>query len=199
VPIEDTVGAMVRLKEQGKVRALGLSEAGTTTIRRAHAIHPIAALQTEYSLWTRDVEAEILPLCRELGITFVAYSPLGRGFLSGKIVEEGALPADDRRRQMPRFQGENLRKNVALLDVLQGVARARGCTPAQAALAWLLSRGQDVIPIPGTKRRRYLEENAQAVSVRLAPDDVAALDRAFAPGAAAGTRYPAAQMKRVGV
>jgi aryl-alcohol dehydrogenase-like predicted oxidoreductase len=199
VPIEDTVGAMVRLKEQGKVRALGLSEAGTTTIRRAHAIHPIAALQTEYSLWTRDVEAEILPLCRELGITFVAYSPLGRGFLSGKIMEEGALAADDRRRQMPRFQGENLRKNVTLLDALQGVARARGCTPAQAALAWLLHRGQDVIPIPGTKRRRYLEENAQAVSMRLTPDDVAALDRAFAPGVAAGTRYPAAQMKRVGV
>jgi aryl-alcohol dehydrogenase-like predicted oxidoreductase len=199
VPIEDTVGAMVRLKEQGKVRALGLSEAGTTTIRRAHAVHPIAALQTEYSLWTRDVEAEILPLCRELGITFVAYSPLGRGFLSGTIMEEGALAADDRRRQMPRFQGENLRKNVALLDAIQEVARARDCTPAQAALAWLLHRGPDVIPIPGTKRRRYLEENAQAVNVRLTPDDVAALDRAFAPGVAAGTRYPAAQMKRVGV
>jgi aryl-alcohol dehydrogenase-like predicted oxidoreductase len=199
VPIEETVGAMVRLMEQGKVRALGLSEAGTATIRRAHAVHPIAALQTEYSLWTRDVEAEILPLCRELGVGFVAYSPLGRGFLSGKIMEEGALGADDRRRQMPRFQGENLRKNVALLDVLGSVARARGCTPAQAAIAWLLSRGEDVIPIPGTKRRRYLEENAQAVNVRLTPDDLAALDRAFAPGVAAGTRYPAAQMKRVGV
>jgi aryl-alcohol dehydrogenase-like predicted oxidoreductase len=199
VPIEETVGAMVRLKEQGKVRALGLSEAGTVTIRRAHAVHPIAALQTEYSLWTRDVEAEILPLCRELGITFVAYAPLGRGFLGGQITEEAALAADNRRRQMPRFQGENLRKNVALLDVLGSVARTRGCTPAQAAIAWVLSRGDDVIPIPGTKRRRYLEENAQAVNVRLTPDDLAALDRTFAPGVTAGTRYPAAQMKRVGI
>jgi aryl-alcohol dehydrogenase-like predicted oxidoreductase len=199
VPIEDTVGAMARLIDQGKVRALGLSEAAPTTIRRAHAVHPIAALQTEYSLWSRDVEAEILPLCRELGIGFVAYSPLGRGFLAGKITSEAALTPGDRRRQHPRFQAENIQRNLRLVEALAGIARQRGCTPAQAALAWLLGRGQDVIPIPGTKRRSYLEENVRAVEVRLTDEDRAALERAFAARAVAGERYPAEQMKRVGI
>jgi aryl-alcohol dehydrogenase-like predicted oxidoreductase len=199
VPIEDTVGAMARLVQQGKVRHLGLSEAGPQTIRRAHAVHPIAALQTEYSLWSRDVEAEILPLCRKLGIGFVAYSPLGRGFLSGKIREFAALPPNDRRRQFPRFQQENLSRNLALLEVIDRIAAARKCTPAQGALAWLLHRGPDIVPIPGTKRRTFLEENAGAAAVQLSPEDLAALERAFAPGAAAGDRYPPDAMVRVGI
>jgi aryl-alcohol dehydrogenase-like predicted oxidoreductase len=199
VPIEDTVGAMGRLVELGKVRHLGLSEAAAATLRRAHAVHPIAALQTEYSLWTRDVEPEILPTCRELGIGFVPYSPLGRGFLSGALTSQDALGEKDRRREHPRFQEENMRRNVALLDSVRGIADAKGATPAQVALAWLLAKGDDIVPIPGTKRRRYLEENLGALDVRLTPDEVASLDRAFPPGAAAGDRYPAGGMKRVGL
>jgi aryl-alcohol dehydrogenase-like predicted oxidoreductase len=199
VPIEDTVGAMGRLVEAGKVRYLGLSEAGVATLRRAHAEHPIAALQSEYSLWSRDVEAEILPACRELDIGFVPYSPLGRGFLSGTITELEALADDDRRREHPRFAAENLERNVGLLATLRRLAEARDCTPAQIALAWLLAKGEDIVPIPGTKRRRYLEENAAAVDVRLEAADLEALDAAFPPGVTAGDRYPAGQMKRVGI
>ena len=199
VPIEDTIGAMAGLVQAGKVRHIGLSEAGPDTIRRAHAVHPIAALQTEYSLWTRDVEAEILPLCRELGIGFVAYSPLGRGFLSGRIRGLDALSADDRRREHPRFAAENLRKNVGLLDPLDAIAKTKGCTQAQVALAWVLGRGHDIVPIPGTKHPTYVEENARAVEFALNGEEIAALERAFPPGVAAGTRYPEAQMKRVGI
>lgn len=199
VPIAETVGAMARLVEQGKVSALGISEAGPATLRRAHATHPMTALQTEYSLWTRDVETELLPICRELGILFVAYSPVGRGFLGGKIREAEALAPDDRRRQMPRFQGENLTHNVALLATLDAIGVRKGYTTAQVALAWLLSRGPDVIPIPGTKRRKYLEENVRAIEAVLTADDLAKLEEAFAPGVTAGERYPAAQMKRVGI
>jgi aryl-alcohol dehydrogenase-like predicted oxidoreductase len=197
VPIEDTVGAMARLKEQGKVRHLGLSEAAPSTIRRAHKVHAIAALQTEYSLWTRDVEREILPTCRELGIGFVAYSPLGRGFLSAAIKTLDTLEKDDRRRAMPRYQGDNLTRNLKLLDVVETIAKAKGCTPAAIAIAWTLARGDDIVPIPGTKRRAYIEQNAVAEHVRLAADDLAALERAFPLGAAAGERYPAEQMKRL--
>jgi aryl-alcohol dehydrogenase-like predicted oxidoreductase len=199
VPIEDTVGAMARLVEAGKVRHLGLSEAGAASLRHAHAVHPIAALQTEYSLWSRDVEAEILPTCRELGIGFVPYSPLGRGFLSGTITELESLAANDRRREHPRFAADNLARNVRLLAALREIAQARGGTPAQVALAWLLAKGEDVAPIPGTKRRRYLEENAAAVDLRLDAADLAALDAAFPQGAAAGERYPAGGMRRVGL
>jgi aryl-alcohol dehydrogenase-like predicted oxidoreductase len=199
VPIEDTVGAMARLIEQGKVREIGLSEAGAGTLRRAHAVHPIAALQTEYSLWTRDVEAEILPACRELGIGFVAYSPLGRGFLSGSITSQGALAQNDRRREHPRFSPENLERNVGLLATLSELAAARRCTPAQIALAWLLAQGPDIVPIPGTKRRRYLEENVAASDIRLDESELQALAEAFPPGITAGERYPASQMRRVGI
>jgi len=199
VPIEDTVGAMARLIEAGKVRYLGLSEAGTATLRHAHTEHPIAALQTEYSLWSRDVEADILPTCRELGIGFVPYSPLGRGFLSATITELESLADNDRRREHPRFAAENLERNVGLLATLKRVAEARGCTPAQVALAWLLAKGEDIVPIPGTKRRRYLEENAAAVDVQLEPADLEALDAAFPQGIAAGDRYPAGGMRRVGL
>jgi len=199
VPIEDTVGAMARLVEQGKVRYLGLSEAGLQTIRRAHAVHRIAALQSEYSLWTRDMEAEVLPLCRELGIGFVAYSPLGRGFLGGRIREVANLLPDDRRRQFPRFQDENLARNLALLEVIDHIATAKSCTPAQIALAWLLHHGQDIVPIPGTKRRTYLEENARAMEIVLSHEDLEGLDRAFPAGAAAGDRYSPELMKRVGI
>jgi aryl-alcohol dehydrogenase-like predicted oxidoreductase len=199
VPIEETVGAMGRLVEQGKVSALGLSEAAPDTLRRAHATFPIAALQSEYSLWSREVEAEILPCCRELGIVFVAYSPLGRGFLGGKIREAATLAPDDHRRMFPRYQDENVARNLALIKVLEALGGRRGYTPAQVALAWLLERGLDVIPIPGTKRRRYLEENARAVEVVMTPDMLARLDDAFPPGAAAGERYPPAMMKRVGL
>ena len=199
VPIEATVGAMARLVEQGKVRFLGLSEAAPATIRRAHAIHPIVALQTEYSLWTRDAEAEILPTCRELGIGYVAYSPLGRGFLSGKIRGQEALAPSDRRRQMPRFQSENLPRNLPLLQALEELASARGCTPAQIALAWVLAQGRDIVPIPGTKRRGYLEENAGAVEIELSAEELARLDRSFPPGVAAGGRYAPKDLKRVGI
>jgi len=197
VPVEDSVGAMGRLVEVGKVRHLGLSEASAATLRRAHAVHPIAALQTEYSLWSRDVEAEILPACRELGVTFVPYAPLGRGFLTGAIRSLDGLGEQDRRREMPRCESENLARNTALLAALEGIAQAKHCTPGQVALAWLLAQGEDVVPIPGTKRRKYLEENAAAVEVTLWPADLAALDQAFPAGAAAGERYPPGGMRRV--
>jgi aryl-alcohol dehydrogenase-like predicted oxidoreductase len=199
VPIEDTVGAMGRLVERGKVRHIGMSEAGAATLRRAHAVHPIAALQTEYSLWTRDVEPEILPTCRALGIGFVAYAPLGRGFLSGTITSTDALADDDRRRDHPRFAQENVERNLGLLGTLRELAVAKDCTPAQIALAWLLAQGGGVVPIPGTKRRGYLDENVAALDVRLSEADLATLDEAFPPGVTAGDRYPAGQMKRVGL
>jgi len=190
VPIEETVGAMASLVEAGKVRYLGLSEAGPDTIRRAHAVHPITALQTEYSLWTRDAEAEILPTVRELGIGFVAYSPLGRGFLTGRYRSAAALAEGDRRHVMPRFQEANLDRNLRLADEVRSFADEKGGTPAQLALAWLHSRGDDVVPIPGTKRRRFLEENIGALEVELTDDELRRLDEAFPPGAAAGDRYP---------
>jgi aryl-alcohol dehydrogenase-like predicted oxidoreductase len=199
VPIEETVGAMARLVDEGKVRHLGLSEAGAQTIRRAHATHRIAALQTEYSLWTRDAETEFLPICRELGITYVAYAPLGRGFLSGKIRSLNDLIEADRRRQHPRFKEENLTRNATLLEALDEISAAKGCTQAQVALAWVLSRGEDIIPIPGTKRRTWLEENLKALDVSLEEDEIARLDKAFPPGAASGDRYPAKQMAILGL
>lgn len=199
VPIEETVGAMARLVEQGKVRHLGLSEAAPATLRRAHATHPIAALQTEFSLWTRDAEGEILATCRELGIGYVAYSPLGRGFLGGKIRDTESLSSSDRRRQMPRFQPENLTRNLRLLRALEELATAKGCTPAQIALAWVLAQGDDIIPIPGTKRRGYLEENVRAVDLELNAEELARLDRSFPPGAAGGERYAPTDLKRVGI
>ena len=196
-PIEDTVGAMAALVRAGKVRFLGLSEAAPATIRRAHAVHPIAALQTEYSLWSRDPEDEILPTVRALGIGFVPYSPLGRGFLTGRIRTVDDLAPDDYRRNSPRFQGENFAKNLRLLDEVNAIAREKGCTASQLALAWVLAQGEDIVPIPGTKRRKYLEENVGAVEIRLGADDLARIDRALPPGAAAGTRYPAQGMQAV--
>ena len=198
VPIEDTVGAMAKLVEQGKARHIGLSEAGAETLRRANAVHPIAALQTEYSLWTRDAEKEWLPTCRELGITYVAYAPLGRGFLSGKIRSSDGLTEIDRRKRHPRFQTENLARNLALLTPLEEIAAAKDCTPAQVALAWVLAQGNDIVPIPGTKRAAYLEENAAAAEIKLNAADLAKLDETFAPGSTAGARYPAAQMGNMG-
>jgi len=197
VPIEETVGAMARLVEQGKVRFLGLSEAGVNTIRRAAKTHPIAALQTEYSLWTRDPEEEVLPACRELGITFVAYSPLGRGFLTGEIKRYEDLAPDDYRRHAPRFQGENFQRNLELVKRVEEIAREKGCTLAQLALAWLLAQGPEIVPIPGTKRRKYLDQNAGAASVRLSARDLERIDAAAPQGAASGLRYPEAAMKRV--
>jgi aryl-alcohol dehydrogenase-like predicted oxidoreductase len=188
-PIEDTVGAMADLVREGKVRWLGLSEAAPQTLRRAHAVHPIAALQTEFSLWSRDAEDEILPTVRELGIGFVAYSPLGRGFLTGRIRSIDDLEPDDYRRNSPRFQGENFRDNLRLIDDIEAIAAEHRCTPAQLALAWVLEQGDDIVPIPGTKRRRYLEENAGALAVQLTDDDRARINRVLAPGAAAGARY----------
>jgi aryl-alcohol dehydrogenase-like predicted oxidoreductase len=198
VPIEETVGAMAELVREGKVKHLGLSEAGVETIRRAQAVHPIAALQTEYSLWTRDVEAEILPTCRELGIGFVAYSPLGRGFLTGQYKRWEDMAEDDGRRRYPRFQGDNLESNLAILEPVEALAKEKGATPAQIALAWVLARGEDVVPIPGTKRRTYLEQNAAAAEIRLSAEDIKRLDGAVPPGAAAGTRYPEALLGAVG-
>jgi aryl-alcohol dehydrogenase-like predicted oxidoreductase len=197
VPIEETVGAMADLVKAGKVRFLGLSEAAPATIRRAHKVHTITALQTEYSLWSREPEQEILPLCRELGITFVAYSPLGRGFLSGQIQRPEDLAADDFRRNNPRFQGENLRKNLGIAEVLRQIAKEKGCTPAQLALAWLLAQADDVVPIPGTKRQTYLDENAAALRVELSSDDLSRLSEAIPPGVAAGDRYPEPAMRRL--
>ena len=189
-PIEDTVGAMAELIEQGKVRYLGLSEAGPATIRRAHAVHPISALQSEWSLWSRDVEDEIVPTVRELGIGFVAYSPIGRGFLSGGFRSLADLDPEDRRRAMPRFHEENLEHNVALVERIEELASRTGVTAAQLALAWVMARGDDVVPIPGTKRRTYLEENVAAAELELTPDELAELDEAFPQGAAVGDRYP---------
>ena len=196
-PIEDTVGAMARLVEQGKVRYLGLSEAAPATIRRAHAVHRITALQTEYSLWTRDVEREILPVCRELGIGFVAYSPLGRGFLTGRFRKPDDVPADDRRHAMPRFQPGNFEQNLELLTQTEDLAREKGCTPAQLALAWVLGQGDDVVPIPGTKRRVYLEDDLGAAGVLLGPAERARIAGAIPVGAAAGDRYDARVMRGV--
>ena len=199
VPIEDTVGAMARLVEAGKVRYLGLCEAGADTIRRAHAVHPLVALETEYSLWTRDLEAEIIPLLRELGISLVPYSPLGRGFLTGSFRRRDDLIASDRRHAHPRFQEGNFEKNLDLLDPIEAIAEAKGCTLAQVALAWVLARGDDVVPIPGTKRRTYLEENVGAVDIELSEAEIARLEGSFPSGAAAGTRYPEAQLKTLGI
>jgi aryl-alcohol dehydrogenase-like predicted oxidoreductase len=189
-PIEETVGAMKELVEAGKVRHLGLSEASAVTIRRAHAVHPITALQSEWSLWTRDPEAEVVPTVRELGIGFVAYSPLGRGFLSGRIKSIDDLDEQDFRRRGPRFQGENFQRNLDLVARVEEIAAERGVTPGQLALAWVLAQGEDVVPIPGTKRVQYLEENAAAVDVELSDDDLRRLDEAFPPCAAEGDRYP---------
>jgi aryl-alcohol dehydrogenase-like predicted oxidoreductase len=190
VPIEETVGAMASLVDAGKVRFLGLSEAGPETIRRAHAVHPITAVQSEYSLWSRDVEAEVLPTVRELGIGFVAYSPLGRGFLTGRYRSADDLVESDRRRNMPRFQEGNLERNLLLADEVRSLADRQGVTAAQLALAWVHSRGDDVVPIPGTKRRRYLQENAGALEVGLTDDELRQLDESFPSGVAAGDRYP---------
>lgn len=190
VPIEETVGAMAELVRAGKVRFIGLSEAAPETIRRAHAVHPVSALQTEYSLWSREPEAEILPTLRELGIGFVPYSPLGRGFLTGTIRKLDDLGADDRRRIFPRFQGQNLDRNLELVDRLTRIAEARGITASQLALAWVLSRGDDVVPLFGTKRRTWLEQNLQAAAVTLSAEDLARLDEASPDGVAAGDRYP---------
>jgi aryl-alcohol dehydrogenase-like predicted oxidoreductase len=194
-PIEDTVGAMAQLVKQGKVRYLGLSEAGAQTLRRAVKVHPIAALQTEYSLWTRDPEEVILATVRELGIGFVAYSPLGRGFLTGQFKRFEDLAPDDFRRNSPRFQGENFQKNLDLVTRVQQLAKEKGCTPSQFALAWVLAQGKDIVPIPGTKRRTYLEDNAGAVHVHLTADDLRRIDDVFPSGAAAGARYAEPMMQ----
>jgi aryl-alcohol dehydrogenase-like predicted oxidoreductase len=199
VPIEDTVGAMSELVHQGKVRHLGICEAGAATIRRAHATHPLSAVQIEYSLWTRDVEAEILPLCEKLGIGFVAYSPLGRGFLTGKVADIGALRAGDARRNMPRFQGDNLHRNLELVEALKKLAKAESCTPAQLAIAWVLSRAPYIVPIPGTSHRHRLEENAAAASPGISTDTKAALLEVFTLGAACGLRYPKNHLVRLGI
>ncbi len=196
-PIDETVGAMAGLVKAGKVRYLGLSEAAPATIRRAAKVHPIAALQTEYSLWSRDPEEAILPTVRELGIGFVAYSPLGRGFLAGQFKTFEDLPADDYRRNAPRFQGENFQKNLDLVKKVGQLAAAKGCTPGQLALAWVLAQGPDIVPIPGTKRLAYLEENLGAGAVHLTPEDLAQLDAILPPGAAAGDRYAAPAMKAI--
>lgn len=189
-PIEDTVGAMAELVKAGKVRYLGLSEAKPEILRRACKVHPIAALQSEYSLWTRDPEDEVLATCRELGIGFVAYSPLGRGFLTGQFKSPEDIPADDYRRNSPRFQGENFQKNLQLVTQVEEIAKEKGCTPSQLALAWVMAQGQDIVPIPGTKRRRYLEENAAALSVQLSAEDLRRIDAVAPLGVAAGARYP---------
>src|SRR6202161_4599376 len=196
-PIEETVGAMAELVKQGKVRYLGLSEASAKTLRRAVKVHPIAALQTEYSLWTRDPEDEILPTCRELGIGFVAYSPLGRGFLTGRFAKFEDLPTDDYRRNSPRFQGENFQKNIDLVKRVEEIARDKGCTASQLALAWVMAQGSDIVPIPGTKRRKYLEENVAANEVGLTEKDLRSIDEVFPAEAAAGGRYPEHMMALV--
>jgi aryl-alcohol dehydrogenase-like predicted oxidoreductase len=197
VPIEETVGAMSELVRAGKVHYLGLSEAAPATIRRAMKVHPISALQTEYSLWTRDVEAEILPLCRELGIGFVPYSPLGRGFLTAKFKKPDDLPPGDWRRNSPRFQGGNFERNLELAGRIEALAQRQKCTPAQLALAWVLAQGDDIVPIPGTKRRKYLEENVAALKIKLMPVDLEEISAAVPPGAATGMRYPEQAMQAV--
>ena len=196
-PIEETVGAMAQLVKEGKVRHLGLSEASPQTMRKAMKVHPITALQTEYSLWSRDPENEILATCRELGIGFVAYSPLGRGFLTGQFQRFEDLPADDYRRNTPRFQGENFQKNLDLVRRVEEIAKQKHCTPSQLALAWVLSQGDDIVPIPGTKRRKYLEENVAAIDVKLTQSDLDQIDEVFPPDAAAGKRYPDHMMASV--
>jgi len=197
VPIEETVGAMADLVRAGKVKYLGLSEAAPATIRRAHAVHPITALQTEYSLWSRDVENQILPTVRELGIGFVPYSPLGRGFLTGQFKTPDDLDAGDTRRNHPRFQGEAFQNNLDLVAAIGTMAADKGCTPAQLALAWVLRQGEDIVPIPGTKRRKYLEDNLSALDVELSDADLARIDDILPPGAAQGTRYPDASMASI--
>ena len=197
-PIEETVGAMAQLVREGKVRFLGLSEAGPQTLRRAVKVHPIAALQTEYSLWSREPEDEILATCRELGIGFVAYSPLGRGFLTGQIKKFEDLAADDYRRSSPRFQGANFERNLELVRRVEEIAREKKCKPSQLALAWVQAQGEDIVPIPGTKRPKYLEENAAAVDLKLSAEDLRRIDEVFPKEAAAGARYPEAMMKMVG-
>lgn len=196
-PIEETVGAMARLVEEGKVRFLGLSEAAPATLERAHRVHPITALQTEYSLWTRDPEPELLPTCRRLGVAFVAYSPLGRGFLTGAFKRPDDFDADDTRRFHPRFQGENFARNLQLVERVKQLAARRGVTAGQLALAWVLAQGEDIVPIPGTKRRKYMEENAAAADVSLTPNLVEELNEIFPPEAAAGDRYAPAAMTTV--
>lgn len=196
-PIEETVGAMAQLVQEGKVRFLGLSEAAPQTIRRAHAIHPITALQNEYSLWSREVENEILPTCRELGISLVAFSPLGRGILTNQVKHLDDLPDDDLRRRLPRFQGENFQRNLELVQRLEAIALEKACQPAQLALAWVLAQGKDIIPIPGTKRRKYLKENIAALEVELTADDLEQINEVAPPGVAAGMRYPEALMRMV--
>jgi len=196
-PIEETVGAMAELVRAGKVRHLGLSESAPATIRRAAKVHPIAALQTEYSLWSRDPEAEVLPTVRELGIGFVAYSPLGRGFLTGQFKKFDDLPADDYRRNAPRFQGENFRKNLDLVAKIEHLARAKGCTPSQLALAWVLAQGEDIVPIPGTKRMKYLDENLGALQVRLTDDELRQIDAILPAGVASGDRYAPQAMQTI--
>jgi aryl-alcohol dehydrogenase-like predicted oxidoreductase len=195
VPIEDTVGALVELKNEGKIRYMGLSEASPETLKRAHAVHPITALQSEYSLWTRDCEAEVLPACRALGVGYVAYAPLGRGFLTGTIKSPADLIDEDRRHEHPRFFEDAFNKNLALLDTIEEIAGDKGATPAQIAIAWVLSQGEDIIPIPGTKKVKYLEENAAAVDIELSDDEIARLDAGFPPGITAGTRYPEGALK----
>ncbi|HKG32340.1 MAG TPA: aldo/keto reductase [Gemmatimonadales bacterium] len=197
VPIEETVGAMADLIREGKVRFLGLSEAAPATIRRGNEEHPISALQTEYSLWSRDPEDEVLPLCRELGVGFVAYSPLGRGFLTGRFRTFEDLPEDDYRRNQPRFQGENFQRNLDLVQKVEEIARQKGCSPAQLALAWLLAQGKDVVPIPGTKQRRYLEENIGALDVQLTASDLQEIEEVAPKGVAAGERYHEAGMRTI--
>jgi aryl-alcohol dehydrogenase-like predicted oxidoreductase len=199
VPVEDTVGEMSRLIEEGKVRFLGLSEASPQSLQRAMRTYPVSALQTEYSLWSRDVEQEILPACRELGIGFVPYSPLGRGFLSGELKSFDDLPADDARRSQPRFQGSNFRKNLDLVGKLAQIARSKGCTTSQLALAWVHAQGEDIVPIPGTKRRRFLDENVAALEIRLSKEELDEIENVFPAGAAAGERYSAAMMAKVGI
>jgi len=199
VPIEDTVGAMKRLVEQGKVRWLQLSEAGAQTIRRAHQVHPVIAVETEYSLWSRDVEREILPACRELGIGYMAYAPLGRGFLTATMKTLDALLPKDRRREHPRFSPDNIGKNAGLLAPLEKIAAAKKCAPAQVAIAWLLAQGPDIVPIPGTKRRTYLEQNCAAADVKLTKEEIDSLSRAFPPNVTAGTRYPEKQLAGLGI
>jgi aryl-alcohol dehydrogenase-like predicted oxidoreductase len=197
VPIEETVGAMAQLVLAGKVRYLGLSEASPKTIRRAHNVHPISALQSEYSLWTRDPEHDVLPVCRELGIGFVPYSPLGRGFLTGELKRFEDLADDDYRRQSPRFQGENFQRNLDLVGRIEEIAREKKATTAQLALAWVLAQGNDIVPIPGTKRRKYLEQNVAAINIKLTRGDLARIDQVAPLGAAAGMRYPEATMARI--
>ena len=199
VPIEDTVGAMAKLKAQGKIRHLGISEAGPATIRRAHKTHPMAALQTEYSLWSRDVETELLPLCQELRIGFVGYAPLGRGFLTGTVAAGDAMPQNDMRRNMPRFQGDNAKQNQALVDTLKDLAAKERCTPAQLAIAWTMSRKPAVVPLVGSSKRKWLEENAKAADVTISAATLETLDRTFRPGGTKGDRYPTPMMARLGL